>query len=224
MKMMRFLIPVLAVCGLAYAQDAVKLARVYKADEAESFKVEVVGNIQGTDLKATGRMDLKVSKLGEKGSAAVKVTASSVDVEIGGNTMPYDLDPFEAAWDAAGLPERLPTREAEWMFTMLAFSQLKPSAELKPGDSFEIAWTSADKSATIKGKGKLAEIAEMDGVKVAKITFEAAVAPEQGGMEAQLTGTNWIEVSGGKTFKAEGKVDVGGQMELNYKIGRVKKG
>lgn len=212
----------LTVLAVGALQDAA-LKRTFAKDETGSYDVKVKGELQGNDLTASARYSYKVVKVSDNGRASATLSLSQVQVAMAGTDQSQDIDPLETTFDGMGLPDELPTNDAGWVYTFAAFSQIMPSKALKPGDAFDIDWKNSTKSATIKGKGKLVEFAEIEGVKVAKVEYQIEFAPEETPTPGRASGTNWIEVADGRCFKAESKVIFEGVFEFNVTMVRSKK-
>ncbi|MBI5707051.1 MAG: hypothetical protein HZC36_08695 [Armatimonadetes bacterium] len=212
----------LSVFALGAWQDAA-LKRSYEKDETNSYDVKVKGQLQGNELSASARYTYKVVKIADNGKASATLSLSQVQIAMGGADQSQEVDPFETTLDGMGLPDDLPTNDAGWVYTFGAFSQIMPSKPLKAGDAFDIDWKNSNKAATIKGKGKLVEFAEMEGVKVAKIEYQVEFSPEDTPTPGRASGTNWIEVATGRCFKAESKVTFEGVFELNVTMARTKR-
>lgn len=211
-----------SVLAVGAWQDAA-LKRTYAKDESNSYDVKVKGQLQGNELTASARYTCQVKKVADNGKAGATLSLSQVHVDMAGIDQSQEIDPVETTLDGMGLPDELPTNDAGWVYTFAAFSQIMPSKALKAGEAFDIDWKNSTKAATIKGKGKLIEFAEVDGVKVAKVEYQVEFAPEETPTPGKATGTNWIEIANGRCFKAESKVTFEGVFELNVTMARTKK-
>lgn len=218
----KLIVPVVAAALFAGSQDAVNFVRAYKADETSSVRVQLDVDMQGNEIKASATVATKIAKLLEGGKAKALWSAKDVRAEMGGNELPVDLPDMEATLDGQGLPQVIPTNQAEWLFSIASIGQMTPGKSLKPGEEFTVAWASDDKMATIKGKGKFLEVVEVDGAKAAKVEYTVQVAPENNGMSADMKSTAYFEPATGKFIRSEGKMEVGGEMTMKFTVKLVK--
>ncbi len=208
--------------GLA-TQDATKLARTYQADEAGVILIKVNADAKyGQKIEASANVQMKVAKLLENGIARLSCSLGNLKVAIEGSDMPFEAPAFEADCDAQGLPDHLVTNQVEWMYTLTFLAGIVPNKEMKVGESSEFEWNGKDKANRIKGKIKLVELVELDGVKAAKVESDMTVYPQDQNNPGHVTSTSWIALSNGRLIKSEGKLAVEGDVQATFTTTRVK--
>lgn len=206
--------------GFVLPQDAVKLERKFKADETGTYRLEVKGMVQSNDIEASDTLTYKITQLLDDGKAKAEFGVTDLKVFIAGTDQSSDVNSMATTLDKLGLPDALPVQDAEWSYTMFALSQVMPSAPVKPGDSFEIKWANADKSASMSGKGKFVAVEEIEGVKAAKLEVALEFHTEGLPMEGTVKGTNWIDLASGYPIKSEARILVGDVLNWTFKLTR----
>lgn len=223
MKVAKIALLSLAALGFGFVpQDTLNLTRKYKADDVYSYTITVKAHADQQDIEATANVDMKVTKLLENGSAQITCGLSKVEVKIGGAPTDAQADPFDAAFDATGMPDRITLQEVNTIYTLNAIAGIVPGKDLKIGDSFEIKWESKDKQSKITGKGKLVELTEVEGAKAVKVECELAISPGDLPSSAKATTTAYFALDDNRPLKANGKLEVEGMFSLEFGLKRVK--
>jgi hypothetical protein len=214
----------LVACAVALApvQDTVNLERKYKAGETDRYALTADLEMGGANARATALIAVKVLKELKEGQAEAEMTAEKFSMSMDDNEMGGDPPAkFSTKLDRHGLPEQLHVRDESWIYALLSFAAYAPGQAVKD-QSFKIDWQTKDGNLKVRGSGKLIELQEEGGEKIAVIKYTVNVKPE-GEDEGDLEYTSKISVSSGKLVSCEGKVAIGSDgMGAKYTIKREK--
>lgn len=207
-----------AVLAVAPAPvENVKLTRKYAADESHTFALnsQMTGN--GAEVTIDAEIVFKVQRLNEKG-AQLSMSAPKfkmvMDGEDTGQTGP---DALLSDFNSEGIPEVMSTQDYAWIYILAASAGFAPKGEVAVGKPFQVEWDSKDKSSSVKGTGKLTELLEKDGKKVAKIEYELEVSPNDP-TPGKVRCVTYLEQGTAAPISCEGTVEVeGGMIKFNVK-------
>lgn len=196
-----------AVVQFPAAIDGAKVERRFKLGEADSYAVSATMEMGGVAGKAVGNVSIKALKLGKDDAAEVELSLSSFSLELGGSdTGAASPEKQSVLLDKRGVPGRLEVKEASWIYAIVLLAGYCPG-EVETGKEFPIEWSTKDKSLSVKGVGKLVEIQDVAGEKVAVIKgkIKVNVADDVPG---EIEYTSKISVSSGKLLSSEGKLRI----------------
>lgn len=189
--------------------EKVKLGHVYVADDTDnySFKGKMEG---GPAIEFSGSLSLKVIKPAEDGTAEAEWSVPTLSVLMDGSPMPgmEGIDPLKGTVDAHGMPATLTVMGADFIYTIFAGCHFLPNAEVETGIDYTVDWADKNKSSTLKGNGKLLEVKEQDGKKIAVVESKVSLLPEgqQTPGEMEIKSEFWLD--SGRMIKSEGKVTI----------------
>lgn len=191
------------------AADKVKLTHVYVADDTNDY--EFKGKMEGGPaIEFSGSLKLKVIKPADDGTAESEWSVPQMSVMMDGSPMPgmEGLDPLKTTVDAHGMPSALTVEGPDFIYTIFAGCHFLPNSEVEAGADYTVDWADKNKAATLKGKGKLLEIKEQDGKKVAVVETKVSLLPEGQDTPGELEVKSEFWVETGKMIKSEGKVTI----------------
>lgn len=204
------------ICGLAAfgiaAQDAIKLERVYKMSEADSYKMDLV--IQTGSGEAAITMDLRqtIKKVYDNGDADIESKTTNLKLKLNGQELPNDaigggedIPATVQRYDKFARPVSIkgnePVKGLMNQFNFMRYGVMLTGQELKVGESVPIQHEDKDAKTSINGTAKLVSIAA--GI----ATIESAIKvknPETGNKPIDLKMTTQVEVANAKPIKVSG--------------------
>ncbi|MCH8274478.1 MAG: hypothetical protein IH851_06795 [Armatimonadetes bacterium] len=201
--------------------QSILLKRVYEAKETDRYTITADIAEGGQEFSIIAELTVTTKKVFEDGAADVRFEETKMSIVIGGQEMEDELHfPIQVKCDLHGMPAMLDVEEEGRSFVVFAITGFVPAKEVKVGDKFKVQWTSPDKNASVTGNGKLTEMTEIGGRKVAKLEYEVEAYPNTED-PGYLKFTSYVDVENGKLVKAEGSVSTE-EMEASFKITLVK--
>lgn len=219
MSIASMFVPAILLLSQISAQEPASVSRKYAAEESGAYAFSLTGDVPEGQFKATAKVKYKVRKLLESGGAEMQLDLADVKAAIGDMELPIDAGTLISSWDAFGLPQTFPHENAETLYSLLSYCSIVPNKALKTGETLNLDWKNSAKTAGIKGKIKLLEIGETDGLKSAKISVEIEAKSDMDGNPLTLNITSWVETANGKLIKAEGSGSMEG-VELKMSVKR----
>lgn len=195
----------LILAALALSGDRANLSHTYTAETTSKYKISV--DLSGQDIGA-------VLYLVGKKENSVEFRLSEISV-MGKPEM--DVEPLATKLDSTGLGDRLPSHNAESVYTFFLMSNILPGKEVAEGEPFKIDWKDKE-GATIVGTGTLKSIAEEGGKKVAKVHYSLKVLPDHQNDAADVETDSTFDVATGQLLKSAGKAVLTGEFDADYKI------
>lgn len=201
------------------APEAVNLIRRYTANETHAYALQVNAEQGGSEMSVKTEIVFKIGKVGEK-EATVSMSQRKFEEAGGGGVS--GPDPKESLFGAEGIPHSMSVRNFEWIYIIASFPGLLPGKEVEVGKSFELNWTSKDGNSSVKGKGKVLEVAEVDGEKNAKIEYDLEVGPEEQD-SGHVKMTNIVRMKDLVGLMSEGSVEISSGPIMKFTVKRLGK-
>lgn len=176
--------------------EPVSVKRVYVANDENTFTLTVSlddSPPMSADIKT------KVVKLIDDKKASVELTTEKFDAGQDGAPLP---DKQEFVMDEKGMGDGLPG-QSQIVYSMLEVCSIVPGVVLKVGDEYKFDFQFAD--ATVTGSGKLTDLKEVEGKKVAFLSWNGVVAPN--GFEINVIAKSEVDSATGKILRCTVSVD-----------------
>jgi hypothetical protein len=180
--------------------DPVTISHVYALTDDDKYTLDVKLDMGGS-AEMSADLEEKVDKLDGK-KAAVTITATNFKSDMGDGTTP---DPFKDTLDEHHVGTHL-AHEADLVYSVFEVMSVAPAKPLKAGDSYMVELTLDE--GTISESGKMVEIKDVDGRRIASIEATSTVAPASGN-PATLKIKKQVDVATGKVVKAQADLDMG---------------
>ena len=192
------------------AQRGLRLERTYTEGETDTYKLTVdISEGEGTTIKGTAEVAAKVTKLLEGGRAEIKMTSKTFTLLVDGMDVGEEAPiSLTTKYDKHGMPEQMNAEENDWVYILIAAPGYVPAAEIKPGENFNIEWSSSGKSVRISGKGALLETTKIDETAVAKLKLNLEIFLEGEDAPGVMEITSYVDIETGKLLQVKGKVTV----------------
>lgn len=214
-------IAAIAALVIAPAQEeSVRLERVYKAGDMESYAITAKLTEQGMDADVKGRLVLKILKDTKDGKTEAEYSTPSLTMTASGaDTGASAPEPLKATLNKNGMPQDLEVKDEKWVYVLASLSAYLPASEVKVGGDYKVDWTSESKSVTITGKGTLQKVTSDAGAKIAVIKSMFTVSPKDD-KEGNVELTSKVDATTGRLLETEGKVRVGDETVFTFTIKR----
>lgn len=204
----------------AFPAESVKLARTFVEGEAQVFSVKASMDAGTGALALDAEVVFKVKKLID-GGAQIAMSAQKYSSKMdGSDTGEAGPDELMSDFTSNGWPHVMSTENFAWIYILAAAAGVVPDKEVEVGKSFEIDWTSKDKSSSAKGKGKLTELVELNGKKAAKIEYEVDVSPSDP-TPGRVKCITYVDRATSAPISCEGTVEVE-SAAIKFSVKRIK--
>ncbi|MBI5707052.1 MAG: hypothetical protein HZC36_08700 [Armatimonadetes bacterium] len=202
-------------------QQAAKAPRAYKVDESGGVQIEVTAETGGGKIDASGSVIYKVTKVLEGNRATVHMDLKDLKILMNGGDIPMEVDGIDTTLDGMGMPDTWPLNQAEAIYSLAALGWLSPEIPAKANEAVDFKWSNEKKTATIKGKVRLAASEETGGVKTSKVAMELELVSDQDSTPVKVTQTSWIDEKG-NVVRSEGTLSAPDGTEVAYKVKPIK--
>lgn len=190
----------LLLATVLFAQSPVKLTHTYVKDQKVTYTLSLKDDSQGIEVAG----DVTFTATDEKGAHAV--SSPSMKVSKDGNELATtDLSSDKIVLDAKGIAANYEFNERGIGLIIPTICGFLPDKEVEPKALFDIK--EKRDNYTLEGNGKLLEITEKDGTKLATIEYTLEVKPgdEQ---PAILKVKSVIDMKTGQLVSSSGTIDI----------------
>jgi hypothetical protein len=182
---------VISAAAMATILDKIDLTRKYKEGETNKYAVSVKIE-EGNSQEISGKVLVRVKKATAGKLTEVEMLASDVKMLNDGQTADSPTPPTTTYnLDEHQIPESLSVGGDETIYTALSVASYLPAKPLEVGEMFKVAWKSKVDGSKIDGDGKLVEVIEKDGKKLAHLRSKVDFLPgnQKDGADMEIDST-----------------------------------
>ncbi len=179
--------------------EPVSIKRVYALADKDTFTIKATLEV-GSTAEITSDIIVKIDKLADDKKANAVLSVANYKSTMDNGEEP---EPFNAVLDEHGMGDAFTEHGNQIVFSIFEVLSFVPGSSLKPGDDYSFDLKLSNGSIT--GKGKLKEVKDVEGKKVAFLEWTCTVSPPGGG-DVDMKVKSQVDAATGKVLKSDAEL------------------